>query len=158
MRRSAGFSLIELMVVIAITAILLTLAVPSFVELMARQRVQGVANELSADLQYTRSLAVANKANAQLKVISSAQYTLTSPPDGTSFKSRTLGEGTTLSPVDAALEFESRLGSLNSSSDIALTVANSRTAATLRVTVGPAGRVQICAPGGLFPGYRTCAS
>ncbi len=158
MRRTAGFSLIELMVVIVITVILLTLAVPSFVELMARQRVQGVANELSADLQYTRSLAVTNRVDAQLQVSSSTQYNITSPPGGTSFKSITLGTDTTLDPASATLVFESRLGSMTNSADIALTVANSRTSATLRVTVGPTGRVQICAPGGIFPGYRTCAS
>lgn len=157
MRKAAGFSLIELMVVIAITVILLTLAVPSFVELLARHRVQGVANELSADLQYARSLAVANRTDAQVKVSSGTQYDITSPPDGTAFKHITLGEETTVDPVGATLEFESRLGALTHASDISLTVANSRTPATLRVTVGPTGRVQICAPGGLFPGYRTCA-
>ncbi|MDD2545481.1 MAG: GspH/FimT family pseudopilin [Burkholderiaceae bacterium] len=157
MRRWAGFSLIELMVVIAITAILLTLAAPSFVEMLARRRLEGVANELSADLQYARSLAVASHANTQVQVSSSTQYDITSPPGGTNYKTMVLTGGTTLDPVPVTLVFESRLGSLSTSADQVVTVGNSGTLATLKITVGPSGRVQICAPSGLFAGYKVCA-
>lgn len=54
-RRQRGFTLIELMVVVALIAILLTIASPSFSELMHRNRLAGASNELIASLQLARS-------------------------------------------------------------------------------------------------------
>jgi prepilin-type N-terminal cleavage/methylation domain-containing protein len=53
-----GFTIIELMVVVAIAAILIVAAAPSFSEFMSRRRVEGVTSELVTDLHYTRSEAV----------------------------------------------------------------------------------------------------
>ena len=53
-----GFTLIEVMVVVAIMAILLAVAVPSFVALIARNRVATEINALATDLQYARSIAI----------------------------------------------------------------------------------------------------
>jgi len=53
-----GFSLIELMVVVALVAILLVLAVPAFRNMIQINRVAGEVNSFSADLQYARSEAI----------------------------------------------------------------------------------------------------
>jgi len=53
-----GVTLIELMVTLAILAILLAIAVPSMQQLIARKRVAGVAGELASDIRYLRSLGV----------------------------------------------------------------------------------------------------
>ena len=66
-RRHRGFTLIELMVVVALGAILLMLAAPSFTNFLAKRRVEGVASELATDLQYARSEAV--QRNAVVRVI-----------------------------------------------------------------------------------------
>ena len=49
-----GFSMIELVITIAIAAILLTLAIPSFTSFLNSNRVSGQANELLATFQTAR--------------------------------------------------------------------------------------------------------
>ncbi len=49
-----GFSMIELVITIAIAAILLTLAIPSFTSFLNSNRVSGQANELLATFQAAR--------------------------------------------------------------------------------------------------------
>jgi type IV fimbrial biogenesis protein FimT len=53
-----GFSLVELMAVIAIAAILLTIGVPSFSVLLEKQRMTTTVNELFAALNLARSEAI----------------------------------------------------------------------------------------------------
>ncbi len=55
---SKGFSLIELMVVLSVAGILLTVAVPSFVSLIQRNRVSTEVNGFIGDLQFARSEAI----------------------------------------------------------------------------------------------------
>ncbi|EXJ15874.1 GspH/FimT family pseudopilin [Imhoffiella purpurea] len=58
-RRSlAGFTLVELVVTIAIAAILLTIGVPSFQSVIRTNRVAALTNDLSTALQLARSEAV----------------------------------------------------------------------------------------------------
>jgi type IV fimbrial biogenesis protein FimT len=58
LRRSPGFSIIELMVVVALAGVLLGMAVPSFRELIQRNRAAGEMNSLVGDLQFARSEAI----------------------------------------------------------------------------------------------------
>jgi type IV fimbrial biogenesis protein FimT len=55
--RSAGVSLVELMVTIFIVAILVAIAVPSFRSTFQRSDVVSASNALSADIQYARGQA-----------------------------------------------------------------------------------------------------
>ena len=66
----AGLSLIELMVTLAITAVLVGLAVPSMHEFIARRRVAAVALELASDLRYVTSTGLQRNTPSQLDVAS----------------------------------------------------------------------------------------
>ena len=58
-----GLTMIELIVVVAVTAAVLAIAAPSFSDMVATQRLRGVNAQLLTDLQFARSEAVAlNKA------------------------------------------------------------------------------------------------
>ncbi|QPS10101.1 GspH/FimT family pseudopilin [Delftia acidovorans] len=57
-QRHQGFTMIELMVVVALVAVLAALAAPSFTTQIANQRVNTAAQELQSLLQFARSQAV----------------------------------------------------------------------------------------------------
>ena len=63
-RRITGFTLLELMVTIAIAAILLAIALPSFQGTIRSNRVATAANELLASLSLARSEAISNTRGA----------------------------------------------------------------------------------------------
>lgn len=53
-----GFTLVELMVTVAIVAILVTLGVPSFIDMVKNNRISGQANDFTTALMLARSEAV----------------------------------------------------------------------------------------------------
>jgi type IV fimbrial biogenesis protein FimT len=57
-RRTAGFTLMELMLTITVLAVLLGIAVPSFRETMERNRLIGANNDFVSALNYARSEAL----------------------------------------------------------------------------------------------------
>lgn len=63
-RRIRGFTLLELMITIAIAAILISLALPSFQGVMRANRVSTATNELLASLSLARSEAIRNTRGA----------------------------------------------------------------------------------------------
>ena len=63
----SGFTLTELLVVVAITAILATQAIPSFQDAMRAQRVEGAAEALLAALQNAKMEAV--KTNTDMRIV-----------------------------------------------------------------------------------------
>lgn len=62
-----GFTLVELMVVIAVMAILAVLAAPSFNEFIAKQRVKSAAYDLAQTLQTARSNAILNRRSVDVR-------------------------------------------------------------------------------------------
>lgn len=65
---SAGFTLVELMIVVVLLGIFASLAVPSFTAMIERNRLQSQADELKAFLLYARGEAVSRKASITVNV------------------------------------------------------------------------------------------
>jgi type IV fimbrial biogenesis protein FimT len=55
MMRHKGFTLIELMIVVAVLGVIVTLAAPSMYEFILLQRLKSVNAQLNSDLQFARS-------------------------------------------------------------------------------------------------------
>jgi prepilin-type N-terminal cleavage/methylation domain-containing protein len=148
----SGFTMIELMVVLAVTVILVTLVVPSFTDQLARRRLEGATTELSSDLQYARSQAVSNNATTTLATnAGGTQYTITS--GGTTYKTVTLDSQLNITP-SVTITYD-QLRAMATASG-AMTVSSSKTNGLLQVTVTPMGRVSVCSPSGSLKGYSSC--
>lgn len=72
-RRMRGFTLLEMMVTLAVAAILVTLAVPSFNEAMLGSKLNTQANNFVASVQLARSEAI--KRNAAVTLCASSNGT-----------------------------------------------------------------------------------
>lgn len=161
MRRCRGFTLIELMVAVAIATILATLAAPSFTSFIASQRIKGLSNEITTDLAYAKMEAV--QRNAVVTVAFSATgYSITS--GGGTIKNVVLSGNNTFAPTTGttyvSLEFDpvramatfadaAETGSLNISNSNASSIS-------LRILINRMGRSQICSPSGSISGYTSC--
>ena len=176
--RCGGFTLIELMVVVALAAILLAVAAPSFQQMIARNRVEGVAGELSTDLQYARSEAVAR--NTQVGVIAGANcYTVfvvhpvnaaascTNLNGGVAIKSVIIDAATislafapTPPNTNTYIQFDPVRGMASNTGGAdwsgSMTVSTSVGNWELRADVTNFGRARACSPSGTFKGYPSC--
>lgn len=68
MRKIQGFTLIELMVTIAVLGIIATMAAPSFGNMMTQQNLKKSTNELIGVLQEARSKAVLERRNVKIEL------------------------------------------------------------------------------------------
>ncbi|PHR97867.1 MAG: hypothetical protein COA78_26930 [Blastopirellula sp.] len=66
MKETNGFTLIELMIVVAIVGIIALIAAPSMRTTISNSRNNSVSNQLLIDIMYTRNIAITNQRNAQM--------------------------------------------------------------------------------------------
>jgi type IV fimbrial biogenesis protein FimT len=85
----AGFTLVELIIVVALAAIVMTLAVPSYQSLVANNRITSHTNELVMAIQMARSEAV--KRNVRVILCRSANPGAATPTCGGSANTWTTG-------------------------------------------------------------------
>lgn len=163
-RTARGLTLLELMVALAIVAVLMTLALPSFGSILARQRLKAAAEQLSADLGELRLLAtqrgqalhlnvqpgaqwcyaLATAGGCDCRVVQSCQLKTVRAADHPGV---TLVEGgdMTVNPQLVGLALHGGQVLLRGSEG-----------ATLRVGLTPLGRPRMCAPGAAVAGIASC--
>lgn len=174
---AAGFTIIELMIVVAVTAVILTLAVPSMYQLIVRQRVKAINAALVTDLQYARSEAVSRRRSVQVSFRADHAdmtcYTIhtlgiigscdcRNPPGSACFgfvELRTVqvprSTTVTVTAPDNYVFFNAAQGDSNRS-DFRV-VVESPIAGKLRTSTNLVGRPQVCSPEASFAGLTPCA-
>jgi prepilin-type N-terminal cleavage/methylation domain-containing protein len=167
--RQLGLTLIELMIVIAIAAVLIAMAAPAFNDLLITQRAKGAAEGLVAALQNTKAQTA--KANEITSIVfkpaatgtahASWCYGMTDVGDATCDCSATPTDCAIGSVVDGdtykdvTMEFNS--SDLRSFEPVTGSAANSTNGTVifragnnkdLGVTVSTIGRIRVCRPAG----------
>ena len=134
---SAGLTLFELMMIVAVTAIVLTIASPSFVVVSSLCHLREATREVVTDLQLTRLLAV--KENRDFRVnFSHSSYRVVRISDGSETKSRNFASDyPEISLAGAAVTFDSR----GNASAQTIIVSNPRGAKN--ITVNATGKVKV---------------
>jgi prepilin-type N-terminal cleavage/methylation domain-containing protein len=66
MRKQSGFTIYEIMVVIAIIAILASIAVPNYLAWLPKQKLRNAASDLRANMQNARLVAVKQNGNCSV--------------------------------------------------------------------------------------------
>ncbi len=161
-RATRGFTLVELMATLALSAIVVLLAVPSFAQAVARHRLQAAAEQLALDLAEARQQAAQRGTVLHLSFNGGAQwcYALAAAPgcdcrtdSACSLKtvaSRDYPGVQLLQAEDARIE--PRPGASSGGSALLQGAAGQ----ALRVTLGPLGRARVCAPAGPSGNYPGC--
>src|SRR5690554_6151748 len=72
--KQRGFTLIELMVIIALVAIMAGIAVPSFTRFVNNNRVTTQADEIHRFLQYARGEAVVRRQEQEIEIIKCSEF------------------------------------------------------------------------------------
>lgn len=149
-----GFTLIELMVVVAIVSILLALAIPSFTETLARRRIEGVSNELNADLQYVKTQAVNNNADVSL-ITNTTGYVISGITSDGNIVYKTLVLNSNLTITQPVTITYNAFRAFPTTAAV-LTIGSSQTTASLKISAQTTGRILTCTPSGMMIGYTAC--
>jgi type IV fimbrial biogenesis protein FimT len=73
---SRGFSLIELIVVIALIGIISLIAAPTLSTMLSNYRIKNAANELAAAIQLARTTAISRNANCVLEIMTGSPQSI----------------------------------------------------------------------------------
>lgn len=136
-----GFTLIELMVTLAVLAILLAIAAPSFSSFMLSQRIKTASFDVIASLSYARSEAIKQNGSVTIAPVSGTDWASGWTITGPSGLLRTQAAFTNLSVSGPTNIIFGRSGRVTSTTgSILVDDSKSNTIATSRcITIDPTG-------------------
>lgn len=147
-----GFTLVELMVVLAIVAISATLAAPSFSQMIANYRVRGAADGILGALNFARTEALRRNTPVAFSLASGGSgWTVSQLSTSTTLQSRSAGDvpGLSVSSSSAATSVTFlangliQSGTQLSQVTVASVVSNAN---TRRINVFGGGLIRMCDP------------
>jgi len=159
--RLHGFTLIELMIAIAVLAILLAVGVPSFQTWMLNTRIRTTADAMQNGLQLARAEAVRRNERVRF-VLSGNTGWIVQTDGGTQIQARPSAEGSsnvtvTVTPANATTVTFNSLGIVTSNTDatasitqldvdVPTTILAASQSRELRVAITSGGQVRMCDP------------
>ena len=163
---SPGFTLVELMITVAVMAILLGIAVPLFQSTLDKRRLVGATEQLYADLRYARTEAIKRNANVFVSFTTGTNWCygialaacncgtpgscqLDPGIDKVVSASNFRGVSLAGQTFDGSTSFEPRRGTANNG-----TATLSSTTGDIKVIVGSLGRVRICSDSANLAQYK----
>jgi type IV fimbrial biogenesis protein FimT len=157
-----GLSLIELMIGLAVFALLLLVAMPSYSAWIQNTKIRNTADSLVSGLQLARSEALRRNTNVQFVIGPDSDWTVSVVNPLTTVQTRPTGQGSvgvTVARTPAAattLTFNSlgRIGANADGSasitqidlDVPVALLPASASRELRLAVGAGGRVRMCDP------------
>lgn len=158
--RHLGFSLVELMIGVAILAILAGLALPSFQTMLQNSQIRNAAESVTNGLQRARAEAVARNTKVAFALGTDSSWTVSVVTPASVIESRDRKEGSknvtrTALAVDlitpATTITFNNFGGIVANADASATLARVDLAAVggnqnLRVTIGVGGNARMCDP------------
>ena len=144
MHRNSGFTLTELMVTIAVVAILASLAVPNFIAWLPNYRLQSGAEEIQSTLQLARITAIKRNRTATV-AFNIANETYQATVDGQIFRSGRMPAGIDIFSAvfggGTFVEFDSQGTAINNTDGSAQLRNNSGRAKTITVSITGNSRI-----------------
>jgi type IV fimbrial biogenesis protein FimT len=174
--KPAGFTLIELLTALAVLGVLVSLGLPSFLQMLRNAEIRAAAESVSNGLQRARAEAVSRNTKVQFVLGTGTAWTVdyvTKPvPTDPPIDSRESNEGSQNTTVSSSLAADgvtaattitfNQLGqALPVNADASLPLAQVNFVATgasqgLRVTIGAGGSARVCDPNFVPPHLRAC--
>ena len=156
-RKSAGFSLIELMVSVVVLGILASIAVPSFQTWIRNTQIRNAAESITNGLQRARAEAVSRNTNTSFVLGTDSSWTISVVNPALTIDQRLASEGSknvtrTVLPTAATTVTFSNVGlvvSPNADGSNPITQVDLVAAGgsqNLRVTIGTGGNARMCDP------------
>jgi type IV fimbrial biogenesis protein FimT len=177
--QSAGFTLTEVMVVVAVLGVLATMAVPSFMQMLRNSEISAAAESVANGLQRARAEAVTRNARMQFVLGTGTSWSVdyvskpvvTDPPLDTRASTESRNATLSVTPAGATTVTFNQLGSVwtnpnpacpgfkNADCSDALTQINFNATGgyrSLRVTIGAGGNARVCDPSLPSSSARAC--
>jgi len=172
-KKSAGFTLTELMIAITVMAVLGSFAMPSFRQMMRNKEVGSAAESVANGLQRARAEAVARNSRVMFVLGSGTSWTVdyvtkpvsTDPPLDTRPSSESayatlVAKASDLSTAATTITFN-QLGQVVTNSDASPTLSRVTFSAeganqSLQVRIGAGGNARVCDPSLPSTNVRAC--
>ncbi len=160
-RPRRGMTLLEMMVTLAIVAVLMTLALPSFGSMMSRHRLKAAAEQMSMDLAELRLQSTQRGQTLHVNLSAGPQwcYALAVAsgcdcrvPQGCQLKTVRAQDHPGVTLLEGQdLRIDPQPGQGGGSA-----LLQGSDGARLRVGLSPLGRPKVCAPDAAVPGFAAC--